>query len=36
MRLSGYVRLPDDWRKTIRLVNFSMPISSCSRRSISS
>lgn len=27
MRLSGYVRLPDDWRRTIRLENFSIPIS---------
>ena len=36
MRPSGYVRVPDDWRKTIRLVNFSMPISSFSRHSISS
>ena len=36
MRSSGYVRLPDDWRKTIRLVNFSIPMSSCSSRSISS
>jgi hypothetical protein len=36
MRPSGCVRFPDDWRKTIRLVNFSIPISSCSRRSIRS
>ena len=36
MSLSGYMRLPDDWRRTIRLVNFSIPMSSCSRRSISS
>ena len=35
-RPSGYVRLPDDWRNTIRLVNLSIPMSSCSRRSISS
>lgn len=36
MRPSGYARLSKGWRKTIRLLNFSIPISSCSRRSMSS
>ena len=34
MSPNGWERLPKGCRNTMRLLNFSMPISSCSRRSI--